>query len=154
VRAFTADERRTRLISRQFLPPTDSITDATSRLVGLHATDPATPFLSLWARCPGFVTADLEDELYQNRSLVRHLAMRRTLWIVSAGDLPSIQAAASNRVATNEHRRLVADLHKAGVAADGEQWLAKACSAVLGHLGRATQQHAVAFGAPRDRWNV
>jgi hypothetical protein len=136
MREFTADERRRRLISRQFLSLTDSITHATARLVGLHASDPATPFLSLWARCPGFVAADLEAELYQSRSLVRHLAMRRTLWVVSADDLPIIQSAASNRVAANEHRRLVADLHKAGLAADGEQWLATACSAVLGHLGR------------------
>ena len=136
MREFTADERRRRLIRRQFLSLTDSITHATASLVGLHATDPATPFLSLWARCPGFVAADLENELYQSRSLVRHVAMRRTLWVVSADDLPIIQSAASNRVAANEHRRLVADLHKAGLAADGEQWLATACSAVLGHLGR------------------
>jgi Winged helix DNA-binding domain len=136
VREFTAEERRRRLISRQFLSLTDSITHATAGLVGLHATDPATPFLSLWARCPGFVAADLELELYQSRSVVRHLAMRRTLWVVSADDLPIIQSAASNRVAANEHRRLVADLHKARVAADGEQWLATACSAVLDHLGR------------------
>ena len=114
----------------------ESISHATAALVGLHASDPATPFLSLWARCPGFVTADLENELYQSRSLVRHLAMRRTLWVVSADDLPIIQSAASNRVAANEYRRLVADLQKAGVAADGEQWLATACSAVLDHLAR------------------
>ena len=136
MREFTADERRRRLISRQFLSLTDSITPVTARLVGLHATDPATPFLSLWARCPGFVAADLEEELYQSHSVVRHLAMRRTLWVVRADDLPIIQSAASNRVAANEHRRLVADLHKAGLAADGEQWLATACSAVLAHLGR------------------
>jgi hypothetical protein len=136
VREFTAEERRRRLISRQFLSLTDSITHATAGLVGLHATDPATPFLSLWARCPGFVTAHLEEELYQSRSVVRHLAMRRTLWVVSADDLPIIQSAASNRVADNEHRRLVADLHKAGVAADGERWLATACSAMLDRLGR------------------
>jgi hypothetical protein len=136
VRVFSAQERRRRLISRQFVSLPDSITHATATLVGLHATDPATPFLSLWARCPGFVAADLEDELYRNRSLVRHLAMRRTLWVVSADDLPIIQSVAGNRVAANERRRLVADLEKAGLAADGEQWLATACSAVLGHLGR------------------
>lgn len=110
MREFTAEERRRRLISRQFLSLTDSIIHATAGLVGLHATDPATPFLSLWARCPRFVAADLEAELYQSRSVVRHLAMRRTLWVVSADDLPIIQSAASNRVAANEHRRLVADV--------------------------------------------
>jgi hypothetical protein len=136
VREFSADERRRRLISRQFMSLTDSITHATATLVGLHASDPATPFLSLWARCPGFVAADLEDELYQSRSVIKHLAMRRTLWVVGVDDLPVIQSAASNRVAANEHRRLVADLVKAGLAEDGEQWLAVACSAVLAHLGR------------------
>jgi hypothetical protein len=136
MRQFTADERRRRLVNRQFFSLAETVTDATAALVGLHATDPATPFLSLWARCPGFGTADLEDELYRNRSVVRHLAMRRTLWVVAADDLPMVQSAASDRVAAGEHRRLVADLHKAGVAADGEKWLATACSAVMKHLGR------------------
>jgi len=110
------------------------ITQVIGGLVGLHATDPATPYLSLWARCPGFMTADLERELYQNRSAVRHLAMRRTLWLVRSDDLPLIQAASSNRVAANERRRLAADVCKAGVAADGDRWLDRACSAVLRHL--------------------
>jgi hypothetical protein len=136
MRQFTADERRRRLVSRQFLSLAGTVSPATAALVGLHATDPATPFLSLWARCPGFVAADLEEELYENRSVVRHLAMRRTLWVVAADDLPIVQSAASDRVAANEHRRLVADLHKSGVAVDGEKWLATACSAVLGHLSQ------------------
>ena len=136
MRRFTADERRRRLVSRQFLSLADSIPHATAELVGLHASDPTTPFLSLWARCPGFVAADLEYELYRNRSVVKHLAMRRTLWVVAAHDLPVVQSAASDRVAASEHRRLVADLHKAGVTKDGETWLATACSAVLDHLGQ------------------
>jgi Winged helix DNA-binding domain len=134
MRNFTVHERRKRLVNRQFLALADTVTHATAGLVGLHATDPATPYLSLWARCPGFVAADLDTELYQSRSVVRHLAMRRTLWAVSADDLSTIQSAASDRVAANEHRRLVADIHKAGVAADGERWLATASSAVLNHL--------------------
>ena len=123
-------------MSRQFVSLPDTVGGATAGLVGLHATDPATPFLSLWARCPGFDPADLEQELYQNRSVVRHLAMRRTLWVVSADDLSIIQSAASDRVAANEHRRLVADVRKAGVATDGERWLGKARSAVLRRLAQ------------------
>jgi hypothetical protein len=136
VRRFTDGERRQRLVNRQFLEIAGSVTAVTAVLVGLHATDPATPFLSLWARYPGFVTADLENELYQSRSLVRHLGMRRTLWVVSAEDLPIIQSAASDRVAANEHRKLVADVEKARLADDGERWLAAACSAVMKHLAR------------------
>ena len=134
---FSDAERRKRLVSRQFVSLPDSVGGATAGLVGLHATDPATPFLSLAARCPGFDAADLEYELYQNRSVVRHLAMRRTLWVVSADDLSVIQSAASDRVAANEHRRLVADVRKAGVATDGERWLGNARSAVLRRLGSA-----------------
>ena len=60
--------------------------------------------------------------------------MRRTLWVVRAEDLPLIQAAASDRVADNERRRLVADVHKAGVAGDGDGWVEEACTAALRHL--------------------
>ena len=103
-------------------------------LVGLHATDPATPYLSLWARLPGFAVADLDAELCERRTLVKHLAMRRTLWAVRAEDLPLIQSGASDRVADNERRRLVADAQKAGITDDGDTWLDTACAAVLRHL--------------------
>jgi DNA glycosylase AlkZ-like len=135
VRSFTVEERRARLARRHFLSEqADSVGGVTADLVGLHATDPATPYLSLWARLPGFSVADLDAELYEKRSLVKHLAMRRTLWIVRTGDLPFIQAAASDRVADNERRRLVADAKKAGLTSDGEKWLDTACAAVLRHL--------------------
>lgn len=136
MRTFTIAERRNRLARRHFLTAIDSppITRVIAGLVGLHATDPATPYLSLWARRPGFTTADLDLQLYEKRCTVRHLAMRRTLWLVDADDLPMIQSAASDRVADNERRRLAGDVQKAGVAADGERWVRRACSAVLRHL--------------------
>lgn len=135
MRTFTVDERRARLARRHFLVsgPT-SIPAVTATVVGLHATDPATPYLSLWARVPGFAVEHLDEELYQRRSVVKHLAMRRTLWVVRADDLSAIQPASSDRVAANERRRLIADVEKAGVAADGESWLDDACAAVLNHL--------------------
>jgi winged helix DNA-binding protein len=137
LRKFTIDERRNRLARRHFLSATDArpSSQIIAALVGLHATDPATPYLSLWARSRGFATADLELELYRKRSAVRHLAMRRTLWLVNSDDLATVQSASSDRVAANERRRLIADVHKAGVAADGEQWLDEACDAVLRYLG-------------------
>ena len=77
--------------------------------------------------------------------------MRRTLWVVGVDDLPLIQAAASDRVAGNERRRLVADAQKAGVAADGDRWLDSACDAVLAHLAetRPDQCQGVARGPAR-----
>jgi len=135
MRSFTDAERRARLARRHFLAaPAGSMDRAVTELVGLHATDPATPYLSLWARLPGFSVADLDTALYRRRSLVKHLAMRRTLWVVAADDLAHIQAAASDRVADTERRKLVADVQKAGIASSGEEWLDRACDAVLRHL--------------------
>src|SRR6476620_3461389 len=75
MRSFTDAERRARLARRHFLAaPAGSMDRAVTELVGLHATDPATPSLSLWARLPGFSVADLDTALYRRRSLVKHLA--------------------------------------------------------------------------------
>lgn len=139
MRSFTVAERRNRLARRHFLTPEtagEPITGIAAGLIGLHATDPATPYLSLWARSAPFAVADLDSALYEKRSLVKHLAMRRTLWMVDPADLPAVQAAASDRVAGTERRRLIADVAKAGIADDGEGWLDRAGAAVLRHLDR------------------
>lgn len=135
MRAVTVGERRARLARRHFLTggPPSPIAAITGALVGLHATDPATPYLSLWARSAGFTVAELDRELYEKRSLVKHLAMRRTLWVVRAEDLAIVQAGASDRVAENERRRLCADADAAGL---GESWLDRASTAVRAHLRR------------------
>lgn len=135
MRSFTLAQRRARLGRRQFLSaPGASVTDVAAQLVGLHGTDPSTPYLSLWARLPGFSVSGLDAALYERRTVVKHLAMRRTLWLVPTADLPLIQAGASDRVAGNERRKLIGDAQKSGVAADGEAWLGTAGAAVLAHL--------------------
>ncbi|MBX7454340.1 winged helix DNA-binding domain-containing protein [Mycolicibacterium sp. 3033] len=136
MRTITVEQRRARLARRHLLNPSAglSVPDVTARLVALHATDPATPYLSLWARLPGVAHDDVDAALYRDRSVVKHLAMRRTLWVVRPVDLPEVQAAASNRVAANEARRLAADVERAGVADDGAAWLDTASVAVLRHL--------------------
>lgn len=139
MRAFTVAERRNRLARRHFLSADGdgrSAAAVTAALIGLHASDPATPYLSLWARSPGFVIDDLDRELYRTRSVVKHLAMRRTLWVIGADAVPAIQAAASDRVAAGEQRRLVADVAKTGIADDSAAWLERARAAVLRHLTR------------------
>ncbi|OBI77510.1 winged helix DNA-binding domain-containing protein [Mycobacterium sp. E740] len=148
MRSFTADERRTRLARRHFLTaPAESVGAVAGGLIGLHATDPATPYLSLWARLGDFTTADLDADLYERRTLIKHLAMRRTLWTVRGDDLPLIQAAASDRVADNERRRLIADARKAGVCTDGDEWLEAAGAAVLRHLAAEGPTSAQALRA-------
>lgn len=137
VRVFEPAERRTRLARRHHLAPecrAETVESATAAMVCLHATDPATVYLSAWARVEGMKVADLDRALYEDRSLVKHLAMRRTLFVFPRESLPVVQAGASARVAEAERRRLVRDVEKAGIVADGEQWLADASTAVLSAL--------------------
>ena len=73
-------------------------------LVALHGTDPATVYLSAWARVDGMTVGDIERALYDDRSLVKHLAMRRTLFVFPREALGDAQAGASARVAAGERR--------------------------------------------------
>ena len=60
------DERRARLGVRHHLAlPAGSSDAAAAGMVGLHSSDPVSPFLSARARVDGFVHADLEDALYE-----------------------------------------------------------------------------------------
>jgi hypothetical protein len=135
-------ERRARLARRHRLVPgcraADPV-DAATALVALHGTDPGTVYLSTWARVDGFAVADLDAALYHERTLVKHMAMRRTLWVLPRAVLPAAQAAASARVAATERKRLAAEVEKAGIQRDGARWLDDACTQVLAALadGRA-----------------
>ena len=130
-------ERRARLSRRHRLAPGERAadpTDAARSLVCLHATDPATVYLSAWARTEELTVADLDRELYERRSLVKHLSMRRTLFVFPRETLAVAQSGASDRVAEGERRRLIKDVDKAGLYPDGERWLADASAAVLSAL--------------------
>ena len=103
-------------------------------MVCLHATDPSTVYLSAWARVDDMAVSDMERALYADRSLVKHLAMRRTLFVFPRGTLRFAQAGASNRVADTERRRLVRHVEEAGLRKNGERWLKKASEQVLAAL--------------------
>ena len=103
-------------------------------MVCLHATDPATVYLSAWARVEGMKVADLERALYVDRLLIKHLAMRRTLFVFPRESLGYAQAGASNRVAEAERRRLVRDVETAGLRRNGKRWLTQAGRQVLAVL--------------------
>ena len=72
--------------------------------------------------------------MYVERSLVKHLAMRRTLFVFPRETMSVAQAGASNRVAEVERRRLIRDVEKAGLHRNGERWLSEAWEQVLAAL--------------------
>ena len=117
MRTIDVAERRARLARRHRLA-TDhraaDVVEAADSMVCLHATDPASVYLSAWARVDGMAVPDMERALYVDRSLVKHLAMRRTLFVFPRATLSVAQAGASDRVADGERRRLIRHVEKAG----------------------------------------
>jgi Winged helix DNA-binding domain len=138
VRKVDLAERRARLARRHRLAPGHCVADvlgAARSMVCLHGTDPATVYLSARARVEAMTVADMERALYVDRSLVKHLAMRRTLFVFPRETLPFAQAGASNRVADVERRRLIREVEQAGLHRDGQGWLSEASERVLVALG-------------------
>ncbi|MEE2030925.1 winged helix DNA-binding domain-containing protein [Rhodococcus chondri] len=114
--------------------PRGRVVEAAARMVCLHGTDPASVYLSAWSRIDDFAVSDLDRALYLDRSLVKHLAMRRTVFVFPRHVLPFAQAGASNRVAAAQRRSVAKDVERAGLHSDGEQWLAEASRLVLDAL--------------------
>jgi hypothetical protein len=141
-RAGTSDDPRRRLIGvrHRLAPkhraPTASPADVARSLVVLHATDPASVHLAILARTKGKgpTLAAVDAALYVDRSLVRMLAMRRTVWVVPTELVPVVHAAAGASVAANERRNLVKALEENGIAADGARWLDAVTDDVLAAL--------------------
>jgi hypothetical protein len=129
---------------RQLLAPGTRVTDPVEvarRMVALHGTDPSTVYLSAWARMNGGDVAAMERALYEERTLMRLLAMRRTVFVVPVEVAPAVLAASSRLVAANERKKLLQMLTEAKVAPNVDEWLAEAeriALAALTKRGEAT----------------
>lgn len=145
---MSSAERRARLASRHHLvAPTSDVEMAAGDLVGLHSSDPATVYLSSWARVRVFRVGDLEESLYERRSLVRMLGMRRTMFVVPLDLAAVMDAACTQALAPAEERRLVRMLEAQGIADDGTAWLEEVEAQVMDALvarGEATANELVA----------
>lgn len=126
-------ERRARLATRQALHPDHHAPDvvgAARSVVCLHATEAATVHLAVGARTTGVTPFDVDSALYDDRSIVKQLAMRRTLFAVPRDLLPAALAVARERIAPEQHRLIVRDATRHGIADDGAAWLETAGAAV------------------------
>lgn len=140
--------RRARIATRHLLAAgtqhsnvLNSISDA---LVGLHSSDPVSVFLSAGARMRDPSIPAIEAALYDEQSVVRHHAMRRTLWVMSPLVTGTAHAAATRKIARTERRRLIQWLGDTPGVADPEGWLADATALIVGRLtqlgGATTRQ--------------
>jgi hypothetical protein len=151
MRRISDDERRARLGRRHHLARkarSGDVTTLAGDLVGLHATDPATVFLSAAARLkePATAIEALERALYDDRQLVRTLCMRRTMFVVPLDLVPVVQAACTDPLVPGERRRLVRMIESGGISEDGAAWLrgaeAKTVAALDGTDGRTGSELA------------
>ncbi|MET9624339.1 winged helix DNA-binding domain-containing protein [Streptomyces sp. NPDC006464] len=146
-RVITGDERRARLGVRHRLAASARAADAeevTDALVALHATDPASVFLSVGARLREVEGAadpvtGLERALYEDRTLTRMHGMRHTIFVFPTGLTPAVHASTTRDVAARERASLVRHL-TAGSAYDAA-WLKETEELLLAELaarGEAT----------------
>jgi hypothetical protein len=138
-------ERRARLARRHHLAPATRATtplDVARGMVALHATDPATVYLSVFARADVPVV-DIEHALYEDKILMRMLGMRRTMFVVPIELAPVVQAACTRAIAAQERRRTVQIFTQAGIPGDIATWLEaleEQTFVALGKRGKATAQ--------------
>ena len=141
-RRIPAAERRARLGIRHHLAAKAadvSPAGLAGELVALHATDPATVYLSAAARIEGLHAADVSAALYEDRTLIRMLGMRRTMFVVPTKSAPVVQHSSSDDVAARLRKALVKDL--ASAVPEPARWLAELDESVVGLLretGEAT----------------
>jgi hypothetical protein len=113
-------------------------------LVALHATDPATVYLSLAARLRQPQVAAIERALYDDRHLLRMLGMRRTMFVVPVEFAPIVQYACTQAIAAQERRRTLQLFGQARlVDEDLAAWLSRVeddTVAALDKRGAATAQ--------------
>ena len=137
MRTISDVQRRARLAVRHRLAPEHrggDVAQVAGEIAGLHATDPATVFLSARARLREPSVAAIEDALYVERSLVRLLGMRRTVFVVPVELAAIVQASSTRALVPVQRRLLIRHLAEGGITADGERWLRAAQDDTLAAL--------------------
>lgn len=128
MRTISVQQRRRLMVRRHHLAgEANDPETATRAVIALHASDPASVYLSVLARTSSSTLADVAQALYERRSLVRWMAMRRTLFVFPREDVPLVQAAVSTALAAMLRKRLISVLERNGaepaVTGDIADWL-------------------------------
>ncbi|MBA3369422.1 MAG: winged helix DNA-binding domain-containing protein, partial [Geodermatophilaceae bacterium] len=92
-----------------------------------------TVYLSAMVRMRSPTVQAVERALYEEGTLLRQHAMRRTLWVATPQTIRRMHAAATRKLAVTEHKRTVQLLQDNGID-DGDAWLCPAKREVLAVL--------------------
>lgn len=143
------DERRARLgVRHRLAVPAEDVVEAADAMTALHSSDPVTVYLSARARVPGFKQGDLENALYEEKSLVRILAMRRTMFVVPVETAPILHHSSTVALVGPERRRLEGWVESYGIADDGAAWVGAVSEKTLAALRKRGE--AVATELSKD----
>ena len=158
LRTVGVAERRARMAIRHHLAGerAGTVAAAVAGVVALHGTDPASVYLAARARTRDVDKSAIEHALYEERSLVRMLGMRRTVFVVPADLVPVIQAGCTDQIAERLRRQLAQVVQEAGVAPDAATWLkevGEGTVALLAARGSATGAE-LARDEPRLRTQI
>ncbi len=108
--------------------------DLAACLVGLHSSDPVTVYLTVAARNDSATVDSVRNELDH---LVRHHAMRRTLWVFNRSTATVAHAACTVKIARAERNKLLKALGATAAPNapdDPQRWVVNATAAVLTEL--------------------
>lgn len=138
-------QRRAHLVSRHALTGEAEGPEAVVRaVVALHASDPATVYLSVLARSRTTSIEDISAAMYGRRALVRWMAMRRTLFVFARNDIPVIQAAVSNPLSVTLRRRLLSLIRRNGIEPTVDEDLADWLAATEERVEHALRERGTA----------
>ncbi|MGI5339565.1 winged helix DNA-binding domain-containing protein [Streptomyces sp. CA-181903] len=112
---FSDDQRRARVGRRHLLAPAyraGSAEEVADAVVALHATDPATVYLSVCARLAEPAADEVDRALYEDVTLVKLLSMRRTLFAVTTELAPYVGSSTARAIAARERAQLLKHLRE------------------------------------------
>jgi hypothetical protein len=150
VRTISVEERRARLARRHFLAPeakAGNPVELAGGMAGLHATDPTTVFLAARARLRKPAAEEITRALYEDRTLLRMIGMRRTMFVFPLELAGVVQAACTKSIATAQRRRYAKLIEEGGIAEDGEAWLDEAKAVTLEALESRGEAYAAELSA-------
>ncbi|HQF02816.1 MAG TPA: winged helix DNA-binding domain-containing protein [Phycicoccus sp.] len=117
--------RRARIAVRQGLAADHrhpDISSATKAMSAWHSTEPASVHLGIAARTEAPSLVDVDAALYEERSLVKMLAMRRTVFAFPRTLVPAARASSGARVAAQTRTGLHKTLRDHAITRDPDDW--------------------------------
>jgi hypothetical protein len=130
------------------------VLQVTRSVVGLHASDPVSVYLSAAQRIRCGSIAAIDSALYEHRTVIRHHAMRRTLWVLPLETAMAAHSSTTVALVRPERARLANALVHGGVTADPHEWIDDACAALLRQLGKRGEATSRELGEALPEYTV